>query len=192
MATDQNLIDALDAVITKANATADSSTPEELVYLGKALEAVGPASTTRFIVEIGESERARVISVGDAKIAELSSGLKTIGGESILGSGDISAGGVLQTVSYTFSGTQELSGSWSFLGSNVRVSITPKKTTSSFLIMVHLTGCINSSTTWMAELRRNGVTVDGARGDASGNRMRASLRHQPQTPLGTPMVVIHT
>jgi len=90
MATDQNLIDALGAVVAKAEATAQSSTPEELVYLGKALEAVGPASTTRYIVEIGESERARVTAAGDKKIAEINSGLKTINGNAILGSGNIS------------------------------------------------------------------------------------------------------
>lgn len=88
MPTDQNLIDALEAVVTKAQTSANSSTPEELVYLGKALEAVGPASTTRYIVEIGESERARVIAEGDAKIAELTSSLKTVNGESLVGNGE--------------------------------------------------------------------------------------------------------
>ncbi len=89
MATDQNLIDALAAIVAKAQTTASSSTPEELVYLGKALEAVGPASTTRYIVEIGESERARVIAQGDAKITELTNSLKTLNGESLVGGGDI-------------------------------------------------------------------------------------------------------
>jgi hypothetical protein len=79
MATDQNLIDALNAVVAKAETAANSSTPEELVYLGKALEAVGPASTTRFIVEIGESERARVIAEGNTAVSNLNSVLATAG-----------------------------------------------------------------------------------------------------------------
>ena len=95
MATDQNLIDALDAVVAKAETTANSSTPEELVYLGKALEAVGPASTTRYIVEIGESERARVIAEGNTAVSNLNSVLATSG----------SKGGIKGVTVFTSNGT---------------------------------------------------------------------------------------
>jgi len=149
MATDQNLIDALDAVITKANATAASSTPEELVYLGKALEAVGPASTTRFIVEIGESERARIISVGDAKIAELSTGLKTINGEAIQGSGDIDTKGLLQTVANSYSGHQSFSSTaYTQTGVSSGVFTPAGGTSSKFIVNVHLEGEWNHERQW--------------------------------------------
>jgi hypothetical protein len=95
MATDQNLINALDAVINKANSVASGSTPEELVYLGKALEAVGPASTTRYIVEIGESERARVIAEGNTAVSNLDAVLATSG----------SKGGIKAVQVFTSSGT---------------------------------------------------------------------------------------
>ena len=78
MATDQNLINALDAIISKANTAASTATPEALVYLAKAMASVGPASTTRYIVEIGESERARVIAQGNVAVAAATAGLAAI------------------------------------------------------------------------------------------------------------------
>ena len=104
MATDQGLINALNAVVDKATSSATSSTPEELVYLGKALEAVGPASTTRFIVEIGESERARVIAEGDAALQALTNKLDTAG----------SQGGLKSVQVFTSNGT------WNKPNSSVR------------------------------------------------------------------------
>jgi hypothetical protein len=71
MATDANLTAAIDAIINKANTLAASGQAEDLVYLAKTLETVGPASTIRHLVQIGESERARVISTGDAKVSEV-------------------------------------------------------------------------------------------------------------------------
>ena len=82
MATDTNLIAAIDAIINKANTLASNGDAEQLVYLAKALETVGPASTIRHLVQIGESERARVISTGDTKVQEVQTADKEGGAKS--------------------------------------------------------------------------------------------------------------
>lgn len=183
MATDQNLIDALDAVITKANATATSSTPEELVYLGKALEAVGPASTTRFIVEIGESERARIISVGDAKIAELSSGLKTINGEAIQGSGDIDTSGGVIAVYHNFDKTERVRnhGTTPIYWEGSRVVVYPKSANSKFFFMFEPFWEMGSPQHFRLRLFRNGVhsnTLDNT-GSANYGTGFSNLSYDP-------------
>jgi len=54
--------DAIDAIVDKAKAVATNSSPEDLVYLGKTLEAVGPASELNFIVQAGETQVSAVES----------------------------------------------------------------------------------------------------------------------------------
>lgn len=62
------LVDAVDAVINRSQSAAANATPEDLVYLAKTLEAVGPASTAQFVSAIGDAQVARVASSGSDQV----------------------------------------------------------------------------------------------------------------------------
>jgi alpha-tubulin suppressor-like RCC1 family protein len=63
------LVDAVDAVINRSQAAAANATPEDLVYLAKTLEAVGPASTAQFVSAVGDAQVARVAAAGETQTA---------------------------------------------------------------------------------------------------------------------------
>lgn len=117
-----NMETAITNLLTRAQASAANATAEELVYLAKAIEAVAPGESTNFLVQAGETQVADVNSAGTTKVnevnsagttqvnavnsagntkiadinASLSTQLKTVGGQSLVGSGNLVAGGVAQ------------------------------------------------------------------------------------------------
>lgn len=119
-----NMDAAIGNLLTRAQAQAANATAEELVYLAKAIEAVAPGESTNFIVQAAEdgvatitgtgntksgevnaagtTQVAAVNAAGSTKISEINSALstqlKTVGGQSLVGSGNVVAGGVTQCV----------------------------------------------------------------------------------------------
>jgi len=110
-----NMDTAISNLLTRAKDAAGTATAEELVYLSKAIEAVAPGESLNFLVQTAAGELAAVnaagtagtdaitamgaakvtavTDAGNAKVAEVNAlatnTFKTVGGESVLGSGDI-------------------------------------------------------------------------------------------------------
>ncbi len=119
-----NMDSAISNLLARAQAAAANATAEELVYLAKAVEAVAPGESTNFIVQAAEDGVATITAAGNSKTGEvntagttqvaavntagatkiseinnaLSSQLKTVGGQTLVGSGNVVAGGVTQCV----------------------------------------------------------------------------------------------
>jgi hypothetical protein len=64
----QNQIDAIQARI---DATLPTATPEDVVMLAKAVEAVGGQATVFDVIETGETKKAEVVATAEEKSAEL-------------------------------------------------------------------------------------------------------------------------
>lgn len=73
---------ATDAIINRVLASADTATAEDLVYLAKALEAVGVSSAVNFInvtsdhqnervLATGDEQNGRVVATGDSEVARV-------------------------------------------------------------------------------------------------------------------------
>ena len=60
---------AIQSVIDRVAAQAASAAPNDLVYLGKAIEAVSPSNPAAFIVQLGEAQKAAVGAAGTAQVA---------------------------------------------------------------------------------------------------------------------------
>lgn len=99
-------------------------------------------------------------------------GLKTVNGSSIVGSGDIQVGGgkVLQVQSFTKTNTY--TGSGNFKDPALDVLITPTSTSSKILVNVSVCFSTNATTIGFV-LRRNGAAI--CRADASGTRSRMTV-----------------
>ena len=82
MATNTKMNDAINAVLDKATSQASTSSPEDLVYLGKALEAVGSSSALNFLTQVGEDQATAIETNGNSAVsnvqAEKSSAITTI------------------------------------------------------------------------------------------------------------------
>lgn len=104
--------------------------------------------------------------------AAILTGLKTVNGSSIVGSGDIQVGGgkVLQVQSFTKTNTYTSSGN--FKDPGLDVLITPTSTSSKILVNVSVCFSANSTTVGFY-LRRNGAAICIA--DASGSRSRMTV-----------------
>jgi len=131
-----NMSDAIRNLLTRAKNRAEQANPEELVYLAKAIQAVAPGEGANFIMQAAEMKAAEieaagtagttaitaessakvtaVTDAGNAKLAEVNalatSTFKTVGGESILGSGDIQSGKFLGMAYKHFTGRERSTG----------------------------------------------------------------------------------
>ena len=62
---------ATDAIINRAQEASAAASPEDLVYLAKTLEAVGPTSAVQFINTTSEAQNARILATGDEQDARV-------------------------------------------------------------------------------------------------------------------------
>ena len=61
----------IDAIQTRIDTLAPSATPEDIVMLAKAVEAVGGQATVFDVIETGQLQKAELISTADLKSAEV-------------------------------------------------------------------------------------------------------------------------
>ena len=161
-----NMDNAISNLLTRAKNSATTATAEELVYLAKAIEAVAPGESINFLMQAAEDEVATinstgttkvnavnsagttkvnaVNSAGNAKVSEINAlatgTFKTVGGESILGSGDIQVGS--HTLLQRHSNTTKNPGTWAvphYFGwvPYLYTDFTPISSTSVVRVQVH-------------------------------------------------------
>lgn len=62
---------AIQSVIDRVQASAATASPNDLVYLAKAIEAAGPASAVSFLVQLAEAEKAQITGLTTQKMSDI-------------------------------------------------------------------------------------------------------------------------
>ena len=189
-----NMDNAISNLLTRAKNAATTATAEELVYLAKAIEAVAPGESANFLIttaeqeanslaDLGDSKKSAVTSAGTAQVSAVNSAgnsrvaeinalkassFKTVGGESILGSGNIQSGKFLGMAYKQFKGREYTSGRIS----NMTLNYVKKSSTSRLIIQSYLFGESNSHDNTL----RLWNSVDGYWADGSNGQSDCSLK----------------
>ena len=178
----------------KLNSTTDA---KEMLLLGKAYESVVGGIAVSDIEDAGTVQVNRIDSVS-------TNTFKTIGGESILGSGNIQAAKVLQTVGMvtTQQGSQSINTTGTQL-QNISKTITPINANSSFLISVRWFGEGDDGWNWGFNIKAGSTIVNaptagfismshmsyhGDNNDSTPEGMGLTTLYKPSSaPAGTPI-----
>ena len=76
--TDTLLVDAISAIKTKIASSAATATPEELAYLGTAIDRIGGGATAMEVVEFGDQKKTELTALAETKTAEATDAIEAV------------------------------------------------------------------------------------------------------------------
>lgn len=152
---------AVQAIIDRVAAQAAASNPNDLVYLGKAIEAISPANAAQFVVQVGENEKLGIQSAGAAQLAAL---------QAYIASTTDGPAWTVKSAAYTATDRDAILADTSTAAFTLTLPIAPA--TNDYVLIADAAGTFDTHPLIVA---RNGKLIMGVADDLSLNLKNASV-----------------